>query len=149
MTLTEEERELLSTEVAQALDHVQVPELRVVYGELLTAVDDGEVPADLMAPLEALLEIGLESGRIRKVHLAHGEMTAQRLYTRTPKGRAAHGAAGEVNEALRALVGHTIEQVSITQPSPGSFSLELATDHGRLRLRLDRSGVRLQSLDVG
>lgn len=149
MKLTEDERELLSTEVAQALDHVRAPELKVTYGELLSAVDQGEIPEELFGPLESLLELGLESGRIRKVHLAHGEMTANRVYARTPKGRAAQGASAEVNEALRALAGHTIEEVSVTQPSPGSFALLLATDHGRVLLRLDRAGVRLQSLEVG
>jgi len=149
MKLTEDERELLLTEVAQALDHVQAPELKVTFGELLSATDAGEIPEDLMAPLESLLELGLESGRIRKVHLAHGEMAARRVYARTPKGRSTSGAAADVNEALRALVGHTIEEVSVTQPTPGSFALVLATDHGRLLLRLDRAGVRLQSLEVG
>ena len=149
MKLTEEERELLLTEVAQALDNVRAPELKVTYGELLSAVDQGEVPDELLAPLESVLELGLESGRIRKVHLAHGEMTAQRIFARTPRGRAMQGASAEVNEALRALVGHTIEEVSISQPGPGRFSLLLGTEHGRLVLRLNRSGVRLQSLEVG
>lgn len=149
MKLTEDERELLVTEVAQALDHVRAPDLKVTFGELLSAADAGEIPDDLMAPLESLLELGLESGRIRKVHLAHGEMAARRIYARTPKGRTAQGSAAEVNEALRALIGHTIEELSVTQPTPGSFSLTVATEHGRLLLRLDRAGVRLQSLEVG
>ena len=54
-----------------------------------------------------------------------------------------------MNDALRALIGHTIEELSVTQPTPGSFSLTVATEHGRLLLRLDRAGVRLQSLEVG
>ena len=149
MKLTEEERELLLTEVAQALDHVRAPELRVTFGELLSAVDQGEVPDDLMPPLETLLEIGLESGRIRKIYLAPGETTARRIFARTPRGRTAQGKTAEVNEALQALAGHVIEEVSITQPTPGSFSLLLATDQGKLQLRLDREGVRLQSLEIG
>lgn len=149
MKLTEEERELLMTEVAQALDHVTAPELRVTFGELLSAVDQGEIPDDLMPPLATLLEVGLESGRIRKVHLAPGEAAARRLYSRTPQARAAAGAAGQVNDALRALKGHVIEEISITRVNPGSFSLLLVTEHGKLQLRLDREGVRLQSLEVG
>ncbi|MCC2672406.1 MAG: hypothetical protein K0Q72_4878 [Armatimonadetes bacterium] len=149
MKLTEEERELLMTEVAQALDHVHAPELRVTYGELFSAVDQSEVPEELMPPLETLLEVGLQSGRIRKVHLAPGETAARRLFARTPRGQATQGKTAEVNEALRALAGHQIEEVSITQPAPGSFSLLVATDQGKLQLRLDREGVRLQSLEIG
>lgn len=149
MKLTEEERELLSTEVAQALDHVRAPEMRVTYSELLTAVDLGEVPEDLLSPLETVLEIGLQSGRIRKVHLAPGETAARRLYARTPKGQVLQGGTDEVNKALRALKGHTLEEISISQPVPGTFSLLLETEHGKLQLRLDREGVRLQSLEVG
>lgn len=149
MKLTEDERELLLTEVAQALDHVRAPELRVTYGELLSAIDQGEIPADLLPPLETVLEIGLQSGRVRKVHLAPGETTARRLYARTPKGKALSEATEKVNEALRALKGHTLEEISISQPVPGTFSLLLETEHGKLQLRLDREGVRLQSLEVG
>lgn len=149
MKLTGDERELLMTEVAQALDHVRAPEMRVTYGELLSAVDQGEIPDDLLPPLETVLEIGLQSGRVRKVHLAPGETAARRLYARTPKGRALQGATDEVNEALRALKGHVVEEVSISQPIPGSFSLLVETEHGKLQLRLDRDGVRLQSLEVG
>lgn len=149
MKLSADERELLLTEVAQALDHVRAPELRVSYGELLSAVDQGEIPEDLMPPLETVLEIGLQSGRVRKVHLAPGETAARRLYARTPKGKALTSATESVNEALRALKGHTLEEIQITQPVPGTFSLLLETEHGKLQLRLDREGVRLQSLEVG
>jgi hypothetical protein len=149
MKLSGDERELLLTEVAQALDHVRAPELRVTYGELLTAVDQGEIPDDLLSPLETVLEIGLQSGRVRKVHLAPGETAARRLYARTPKGKALQSATDEVNQALRALKGHTVEEISISQPIPGSFSLLVETEHGKLQLRLDRDGVRLQSLEVG
>ena len=149
MKLTEEEQELLMAEVAEALDHVRAPELRVTYGELLSAADQGDLPDELMAPLETLLEVGLESGRIRKVHMAPGESTARKLYARTPKGSSKRDATESVNEALKALVGHTIQEFSISQPSPGSFSVTLETEEGKLLLRLDRQGVRLESLEVG
>jgi hypothetical protein len=149
MKLSEDERELLLTEVAQALDQVRSPELRVRYGELMTAVDQSEVPGDLLEPLQTLLEIGLESGRIRKVHLPPGETAARRLFARTPKGTALEAGAAEVNQALQAVVGHPIEEARVSATGPGSFSLVLTTDEGTLLLQFSRAGVTLRSVEVG
>ena len=149
MKLAEDERELLMAEVAQALDQVRSPQLKVAYGELLTAIDQADVPNDLLEPLQALVEVGLESGRIRRVHTAHGEMTARRIYSRTPRGRALRASTDAVNQALEALAGQTLQEVTLTPNGPGSYSLLLATDQGKLLVRLDRSEARLQSLEVG
>ena len=149
MKLGADEREVLMAEVAQALDQVRHPELKVVYGVLLSAVDQGDVPNELMEPLQNLLQVGLESGRIRAVHTAHGEMAAQRVYARTPGARAVRGSADAINEALAALQGHTLEEISITPSGPGSYTLSLGTDQGKLLLRIDRHGVELRSLEVG
>ena len=100
MNLAEDERDLLMREVAEAAEQIRQPERRALYGELLTAVDAGQVPDDLMEPLQTLLEVGLESGRIRRVHSAHGEMAAARLYARTPRGRELRVAADAVNEVF-------------------------------------------------
>jgi hypothetical protein len=149
LTLADDEREVLLAEVAQALDQVRAPELRTAYGELLTAVDEGDVPDDLLGPLENLLEVALESGRIRRVHLAHGEMAAQRVFTRTPKGRALRASADAVNDALRALAGQTVEEIVVSPAGPGAYTLTLGTDQGRLLLRFDRRGASIKSLEVG
>ncbi|HEU4753113.1 MAG TPA: hypothetical protein VFU47_08390 [Armatimonadota bacterium] len=149
MKLSEDERELLTAELAQALEQVRSPELKSAYTALLAAADEGEVPDDLLEPLQSLLEVGLESGRIRRVHTAHGEMAANRLYARTPRGQAARSAAEQVNLALRALAGQTLEDVTVTAAGPGSYSLSLTTDQGRLLLRFSRHGVSLQSVEVG
>jgi hypothetical protein len=149
MKLADDEREVLMAEVAQALEQVRTPEMRARYGDLLTAVDQGEVPEDLLDPLQVLLEVGLESGRIRKVHTAHGEMAAGRVYGRTPRGRAVRATAEAVNEALQALQGQTIEEISVSPHGPGSYSLSIGTDQGKVLLRISRHGVRLQTLEVG
>ena len=149
MTLTDEERELLSTEVAQALEQVRSPEARVRYGELLSAVDAGEVPDDLLESLQGVLEVGLESGRIRRVHTAHGEMIANRVFARTPRGRMLHESAGEVNNALAALEGHALRELKITPAGPGAWAIHASTDQGTLLIRLSRQGARLQSVEVG
>src|SRR5437763_15686712 len=149
MKLAEDEREVLLAEVAQAREQVRAPELKALYGELLAAAEQGEIPENLLVPLEALIAAGLESGRIRKVHTAHGEMAAQRVYARTPRGRAVRAAADAVNQALQALQGQVIEELTVSPQGPASYSLSIATDQGRLLLRLDRHGVRVQSVEVG
>jgi hypothetical protein len=149
MHLADDEREVLKAEVAQALEQVRSPEMRATYTELLAAVDGGEVPEALLLPLEALVAVGLESGRIRRVHTAHGEMAANRIFSRTPRGKALRASASEVNEALKALAGQTLEEVSVAPSGPSAYTLTLGTEQGQVLLRLDRHGVRVQSLEVG
>ncbi len=149
LKLQEDEREVLLAEVAQAHDQVRSPEAKRQFGELLAAVDAGEVPDELAEPLQNLLEVGLESGRIRKLHTAHGEMAAQRVFSRTPRARATRETVAAVNEALAALVGHTLNEVSMSAGAPGSYSLTLATDQGKVLVRLDRREARVHSVEVG
>lgn len=149
MDLAEDERDLLLAEVGQAFDQVRSPELRAAYGELLTAVDQGELPEDLMEPLQNLLEIGIESGRIRRLYTAHGEMAATRIYNRTPRGRAVRAAVEGVNESMAGLAGQTLQSLRIAPAGPGSYAVTIATDEATLQLKLDRGGARLQSVEVG
>ena len=149
MRLADDERDLLVAEVAQALDRITVPQMRIQYGELLTAVDRGEIPEDLLEPLQRLLEVGLESGRIRRVHTAHGEMAANRIYGRTPGGRSVRASVDAVNEALAALEGHTVLECRVGAHGPGNYSVALSTDRGTILVRIDRQGARVQSVEVG
>ena len=149
MKLAEDEREVLLEEVAQAVEHVRAPEAKVRYGELLTAVDQGEIPEDLMDPLETLLEVALESGRIRSLHKAHGEMAALRVWSRTPKGLALRETTSAVNEALEAITGAQLHEVTVSATGPGAYSLTLATDRGQVLVRLSRQGAKVQSVEVG
>lgn len=149
LTLSEEERELLHTEAAQAAAQVRHPETQRRYAALAAAALAGEVPDELLEPLEGLLEVGLESGRIRQVHTAHGEMTAAAIFSRTPRGRALTASIAAVNDALRALAGHTLQEVRLAAAGPGAYSLTLATGAGTLLVRLGRHGVRVHSVEVG
>jgi len=140
---------LLLTEVAQAMEQVRRPEMRVTYGELLTAVDQGEVPEALLDPLQTVLEVGLESGRIRRVHTAHGEMAANRVYSRTPRGRTLREAADAVNTALQALEGQAVQELKVASHGPGQHAVTITTEEGTFLLRFDHQGARLQSVEVG
>jgi hypothetical protein len=149
MRLSPEEKDLLQVEVAEALGQVRSPEMRALYAELLEAVEAGDVPDALIEPLTSLLAVGLESGRIRRLHTAYGEMTASRMYGRTPQGQAVRASTEAVNEALKALEGHVLQEVTVSPHGPGSYSVSLGTDQGKVLLRLDRQGARIQSVDVG
>jgi hypothetical protein len=74
---------------------------------------------------------------------------AQRLFLRTPRGDALRRAAEEITGALAALQGQSIEEMAITVTGPSAYSLTIGTDQGRILIRMDRNGVRLQSLEVG
>ncbi|MFN3652443.1 MAG: hypothetical protein ACK47B_22945 [Armatimonadota bacterium] len=150
MKVNEEERALLLAEVTQALDQIRSPELRVAYGELLTALDQKQdIPEELYEPLQNLLAVGLESGRIRAVHTAHGEMAAQRVYHRTPAGRGVRESTEAVNAALQALKGQAVDEISVSPGGPGTYVLTVATDEGKLLIKLSRHGAHLQSMEVG
>jgi hypothetical protein len=149
MTLSPEQADLLRGELFLVLDQVRTPEARVQYSELLTAVDLGEIPVELLPTLQVLLEVGLESGRIRARHLADGESAALGLYRQTPAGRARSESAAEVNRALAALTGRPLEALEIQPAGPGRFHLTLTTGSGTLLLALDRAGVRVRTVEVG
>jgi hypothetical protein len=148
MRLSDEERELVRTETVEAMEFVRAPDLRAKYARLLTALDD-EIPGELVEVMQSLLEVGLQSGRIRRVHHAPGEMAARRLYGRTPRGSAARSAAEEVNDALRALAGQTIDELRVAAAGPGVHTLSVSTDQGTVLLEFDRHGARLRSVEVG
>ncbi len=149
LRLSEDERDLLRVEVADVAAHVRSDEAKAAYRALLTALDSGQIQPSLVPALQSVLEVGLESGRIRRIHTAHGEMAARRLYSRTPRGAALNASASEVNAALQSLLGGTLSEIGVSASGPGSYSLSIGTDAGRVLLRIGRGGVECQSVEVG
>jgi hypothetical protein len=117
--------------------------LELLRGELA----DGAV-SEGAEELDRLVELALQSGRLRAIYGPGGEAAATRLYRRLPSGRDLVASAAEVNGALGALAGRTLEDVSLTVHGPGAFGLSLAVDGKELTVRLDRSGVRVHSVGV-
>jgi hypothetical protein len=109
-------------------------------------LDGDGLGADGTAELDRLIEIALQSGRLRAVYGPGGEAAATRLYRRLPSGRGLTASAAEVNEALRALSGQVLEDLSLTVSGPGAFGLALTVGGRELSVRLDRQGVRLHSV---
>ena len=115
---------------------------------LVGAASEGEVGEDDAATLEELLELGLQSGRIRALYGPGGETAALGLYRRLPRGAALAESAGEVNEALRALEGRELGSIELRAVGPGAFTLSLSAGELELSMRLDRQGARVSSVGV-
>jgi stage V sporulation protein SpoVS len=115
---------------------------------LVAAVSEGEVGEDDAETLDGLLELGLQSGRIRALYGPGGETAALGLYRRLPRGAAVVESTNEVSEALRALVGRELGSIELRAVGPGAFALSLSAGEVELSVRLDRQGTRLASVGV-
>jgi len=141
-----EAAEVALAETQAVLAMAQDQGYRDRLADVVAAVSDGHVFEDEAADLEQVLELGLQSGRIRAVYGPAGEQAALRLYRRLPRGTALAESAREVTDALAALRGKRLDSIELSAVGPGAFSLSIATDGVELSLRLDRQGARLASV---
>jgi hypothetical protein len=149
LRLSAAEQELLAPEVrAFAAIHPEQSGRRR-YKALASSIEAGSVPNESLDDLARVLEIGLQSGRVRRVYGADGEMALGQIYRQTPRGKEATGAAASVTSALEALRGQVLDEVRITALGPGAYSILLDTQQCQITLRLDRSGVRIDSVALG
>jgi hypothetical protein len=135
---------LAETQAVRALASGE--EYRERLAALLAAVDEGEVEGEDAAALEELLELGLQSGRIRAHYGPGGEQAALALYRRLPRGAELAESAREVTAALGALRGRELGSVELTAVGPGAFALSLAAGELEISLRFDRQGARVSSM---
>jgi len=98
--------------------------------------------------LAELLELGLQTGRIRAQYGPGGEQAALRLFRKLPRGQELSESAREVSGALASLVGKPLTGARIEATGPGTFLVSLSTDGIELSARLDRNGVRLTSVGL-
>jgi hypothetical protein len=143
-----EAREVVLGEAQAVLAMVTDEERRGRLASLVAAVDEGEVAGDDAQALEELLELGLQTGRVRALYGPGGEQAALRVYRQLPRGREAGEAAREVTQALAALEGTTLERVALQAVGPAAFVLSLAAGGTELSVRLDRQGARLTSVGI-
>jgi hypothetical protein len=123
-------------------------ERRHRLADLVAAIGDGEVEGGDAEALEELLELGLQTGRLRAVYGPGGEQAALKLYRKLPRGRALAEAATGVTGALAALAGKPLESVSVQAVGPGAFLVSIAAGGTELSVRLDRQGARVASVGV-
>jgi hypothetical protein len=146
--LSEPQAELALAETRMVLAAAASEEYRQQLIELEGAIESGLLEDRQALTLEPILELALQAGRIRAVYGPPGEQAALRLYRKLPRGAALQQSARDVSDALGSLQGHRLEGATLTAVGPGSYTLSLATDEGRLSVRLDRQGARITSVEV-
>ncbi|HYZ77639.1 MAG TPA: hypothetical protein VE596_09720 [Gaiellaceae bacterium] len=148
VTLQGEAREVALGEAQAVLALVQDEDRRGRLASLVAAIDEGELGDEEAQALEELLELGLQTGRLRALYGPGGEQAALRVYRRLPGGRELGRTAKEVTEALAALEGKTLESLSIQAVGPGAYLVSIGAEALELSVRLDRQGARLVSVGL-
>jgi hypothetical protein len=150
VTLKGEAREVALAEVQTVQSMARDETMRGRLSGLVAAVDEGEVSDDEDAELlESVLELGLQTGRIRAYYGPGGEQAALSTLRRLPRGRSRTQSAREVSDALQALKGSQLGALRIAAVAPGAFTLTIEADGLEAAIRLDGSGARLTSLGTG
>lgn len=148
LELAGEAAEVVLGEAQAVLAMVQDEERRGRLADLIAAVTAGEVGDEDSEALTELLELGLQTGRVRALYGPGGEQAALRVFRRLPRGRELGDSAREVTAALASLVGKPLEGVQIQATAPGAYLLTLAGEGLELSVRLDRQGARLTSVGI-
>jgi hypothetical protein len=143
-----EAAEVALGEAQAVLAMVSDDERRGRLADLVAAVGEGELAEDDAEALTELLELGLQTGRIRSQYGPGGEQAALRLFRKLPRGQELSDSAREVSVALASLVGKPLAGARIETTGPGTFLVSLSTDGLELSVRLDRNGVRLTSVGL-
>src|SRR5690242_8486176 len=148
LRLAGEAQEIALAEAQAVLAVARDQEYRDRLASLQAAATEGEVDGEDAQTLQELLEVGLQSGRVRALYGPGGERAALSTYRRLPSGAAVAESAREVSEALRALTGQELRSVSLEAVGPGAFSLSFSAGSSEITVRLDRQGARLHSVGV-
>jgi hypothetical protein len=149
IALKPDDQELLREEVGALLQALPDEAVRARYAPLAAGVEAGALPDETLDAAGELLELGLQSGRIRRQHRANGEQALLRLFNQTPAGQAMAQQTADVNKALAQLDGQEIESVRLLMRVPGVFLLQIGTDSLELTLRLGPDGAAVESVGVG
>jgi CHASE3 domain sensor protein len=143
-----EAAEVALGEAQAVLSMVQDEERRARLADLVAAVSEGEVTDEDADALAELLELGLQTGRLRAVYGPGGEQAALRVFRKLRRGKELADSAREVSDALASLVGKPLEKVQLQATAPGAFLLTVSVDGLELSVRLDRQGARVASVGI-
>jgi len=144
--VTGEAAEVARAEAQAVLSIVQDRTRRDRLADLVAAVEDGEVAGDDADALAEVLELGLQTGRIRSLYGPEGEQATLALFRRLPIGRELVQSALDLSRALESLEGRAVERVSVSAVGPGEFGVTISTEGYEVALRLGRAGARLHSV---
>jgi hypothetical protein len=144
--VTGEAAEVARAEAQAVLAMVVDEGRRLKLADVVAAIDDGEVEGAEADALAELLELGLSTGRVRQVYGPEGEQAALGLFRRLPLGKELAETTRELNEALKALEGRTIEKISVSAVGPGEYGVTVSTEDFEIALRLGKAGARVASI---
>jgi hypothetical protein len=125
IALKGEAREVALAEAQTVLSMARDETMRARLAELVSAIDDGDVGGDSAELLESVLELGLQTGRIRAYYGPGGEQAALSTLRKLPRGTERSQSARDVSTALQALKGAQIDAVKVTAVAPGAFTLSI------------------------
>jgi len=148
LTLTEEERSLLQSELAALLPALS-GERRETYQALADAVERGTVPTELLPLLEGVTKLALETGRARRLYRAEGEQILTELFRKTPSGQELTRHLQEVNKALSVLQGQTLQSIRVAMRTLGHFTVTVETEAATVTLAIRPDAVTVDSVSVG
>jgi hypothetical protein len=146
LALKGEAQEVALAEAQTVLSMAQNDEMRARLAELVSAIEEGDIAGDTAELLESVLELGLQTGRIRAYYGPGGEQAALSTLRRLPRGRDRSESAREVTSALQALNGQQFDAVKIAAVAPGAFTITIEAGGVEASVRLDTNGARLTSL---
>ena len=148
LTLDPLQRDLLIPQIQAFLDATSDAAARESYAALKAAVESMAVSSEHQARLGTIVEVALQSGRIRRLFGPGAELSLNALFQKTPRGREIARSLQELNTALSNLKGDTVEEVSAAARGPGSWALTVKTSGCQMVIRFERDGVRVESLEV-
>lgn len=149
ISIGEEEKHYLGRELeayAPAATGSPAPEQ---WAALATAVRSGALTQEQLDRIAPLLQLLLETGRLRARYGPHAEMSGSRLFLRTEKGRSLKSSADGVNQALAGLGGQLIQRLTCSVIGPSRYELSIDTDKCRVQLAIDRDGFRVKTVELG
>jgi hypothetical protein len=141
-----EAAEVARAEAQAVLSMLQDEDRRARLADVVAAVGEGRVEGDDAKALGELLELGLQTGRLRAVYGPGGEQAALGLFRRLPQGRELSESTRDLNAALEALAGRELDKVSVTAVGPGEYGVSIAADGFEIGLRLGRNGARVTTV---
>ena len=141
-----EAQEVARAEAQAVLAMVADEGRRARLADVVAAVDEGVVEGADADALAELLELGLQTGRVRAVYGPGGEQAVLALFRRLPLGKEIAQTTRDLNEALSALEGRTIEKVTVNVIGPGEYGVTVSTEDFEIALRLGKAGARVASI---
>ena len=149
MKVAEADRAFLVAEAEAFAEQLPDGELRQALAAVVSSSADGEVPAELEERVGSIAALSIETGRARSVHGPAGVRGLTALWKDSPQGRRVAEEARELEQALTALRGRSLEAVRVIPTGPGAHAITIAAGGVEVRLSVEIGTVGLRGVNVG